>query len=277
MKSNIKNIISQINLIKNAGMIDVPAFILQRFKQEMPKRINSKINLFIKSNSDLHLESKLKDATSFSDIYFEMNSKEDLQDWKYKEYWVNDLHVSLNVVFAGLKSDVDSLSAANFTHEYDPKENLLDCQIVINVPTITVEDVQDPIPLYKEIYSLFHHELTHFAQTLLYKIKNNDHGKYYGNWNKKTIDLNNHTQNSLELVEEHSLMDIEFYPNIITQINNFENYIKTNDKSLDENLKEFIGIHDVPKSPFFAALKKHNKEKYKKAIKEFYKLYSNQE
>jgi hypothetical protein len=155
--------------------------------------------------------------------------------------------------------------------------------LTLNLKIPTVEELikQDhlfDIFMYK-VAQVIGHELVHMVQ---YYVKKDDFGLPSKSIRSKRDPSGHKLGPTGEPTKhrkiKHSLRDIEFYPRIYDQIYTLKNFldiyskypesIKPDTKSV---IKSFIGAtrkSKLPVSEFFTDLKKHSKEKWKKAVKE---------
>jgi DNA-directed RNA polymerase subunit F len=99
------------------------------------------------------------------------------------------------------------------------------------------------------------HELEHFAQWLI----GNDFGKPPRKLRDRSVDQNV-TFRGLDKSETHSLDDIEFYPSLMSEVEWFR---RRGEGDIERYVRD---------SKFFGHLKKHNRAKWQKAVKEFVKM-----
>lgn len=133
----------------------------------------------------------------------------------------------------------------------------------------------------QHIHSTARHELQHLVQSQIkfMKEKPGDIRREEGGLPSKKIrnveyNIHGTPTSSIQGKErqEHALRDIEFYPRLSDEVQSFRNryqYRKDNDKY--ELAKEWVGLIGSESSSFFKQLRENAPNKWKKAIKEFFK------
>lgn len=138
------------------------------------------------------------------------------------------------------------------------------------------EDVESFNSARQMIHQTARHELQHLVQDQIRKLKNMNE---LGGLPSKKIrnpeyDLygNPTTINKGKERQDHALRDIEFYTRLSDEVQSFKNryqYRKDNDKY--ELAKKWTGLIGSESSSFFKQLRENAPNKWKKAIKEFFK------
>lgn len=283
------NLINQIDQFYKTSMIDVPDIILNDLLEKSKKRVNFKLNQLISIENQLDPELNLKKFpdSSATSLNYIIKSKDALGNWKYKDLWDNSFSVMLNVQFLGLIKPNHLDVPGDYT-EFKKDDNVYHAKIQINMDTITNNFINHPGIAYAKINAILHHELVHFSQNLLYEMKNHNKQneentiRFYGSPEKGLMNTPKYFNE--ENYSSHSIENVEFYPNLINEKATFEYFNDKKNPTKDlkltkENFKNFVGLEPSKfESKHFSNLKKHNYDKYKKAVKELFKMLNlNQE
>ena len=126
-------------------------------------------------------------------------------------------------------------------------------------------------PYVRELVVILRHELQHMAQDLL---REGTQVERAGLPTKSQKPI----PEGIGFIKEHALLDSEFFTRLEDDIEGFNQNIKPHVKDLQQAIKIFIDSApargNLHPSPFFEALHKHDRKKWKKAIGDFYKAVS---
>lgn len=227
-----------------------------------------------------------------------------ISEWKYleplqKQYGIEYLiqtqkwpaEIKVNCIFnKSFKSEIKSITE-NWGGLWDPhlKEIFLDISPASIYENVSFKsDIDNFNESINHIKNKIRHEVQHLGQWVLKDIKsiNNYPGTLGKKMRNNSVDI--HGTPISKYIDttkperiEHSLRDIEFYTRLQDSVNDFK-FELSNDPKLEvlDFAKFYMGMYDQPNvkyknykpDNFFISLKKNDSTKWKKAVKEFYKL-----